>query len=449
MSEPRVRFGPKLREELRAQRERVGNGNGNGAAVGRRVVLTPASAITPERTRWAWAGRIPLGAVTLVAGRQGLGKSTLIASLAADLSRGQLDGELAGEPCGVMLVSYEDHPRSTTVPRLMAAGADLERVLVLTAEEDGRPDLVSVPGDLERIASAAVDSGARLLAIDPLVAALGGGIDAHRDQDVRRALAPLAQLAEEADLAVLAAIHLRKGGASEALDRVSGSIAFTAAARSVLAFGRTAEDDEDPGRVLAAAKSNLGPLAASLAYRIEGRELHANGDERISTSRAVLIGECEASAAELLSPPPPEPRTDTDAAAEWIEDELADGEWHPSRELREAAKAAGHTDRTVQRASKRLGVAVDRRGYPARTHWRLTVAPTPAGATDDGAAGATDVTRTVEPYPAPADPQSRQHAAPGATDAAEAERLPLATPAQEDEHRDLHPVVDLDRGGRP
>ncbi|SEH10161.1 AAA family ATPase [Thermoleophilum album] len=356
---------------------------GDGGENNRRVLLTPASAITPERTRWAWAGRVPLGAVTILAGRQGFGKSTLIAGLSADLSRGRLEGDLAGEPARVVLLSYENHPRSTIVPRLMAAGADLDRVLILEAEQDGRPDLVSVPGDLERIAEATNGHGARLLVIDPLVAALGGGIDAHRDQDVRRALAPLAQLAEQADLAVLATIHLRKGGAADALDRVSGSIAFTAAARSVLAFGRAPNDEDGPSRVLAHAKCNVGPLSPSLAYKVEGCEVRADGGEVIPTSRVVLVGECETSAAELLSAPTVEPRTEIEAAAEWLADELGDGEWHPTAEIRQAAKAADIAWRTVGRARERLDVETARFAPPGSSravgHWRLPAVPSAPG----------------------------------------------------------------------
>ncbi len=404
---------PALEEALRITARRA-NGDGGGNEPGRRLILTPYSEIEPENTRWAWKGLVPLGAVTLLAGRQGLGKSTLLASLAADLSQGRLPGDLRGEAVTVLTASYED-AAPQVASRLLAAGADSERVVELDMRQDGHPDLLSLPADLDLIADAAQEHGARVLMVDPLMAALPGRVDSHRDQDVRRALAPLGQLAEDADLAVLAVLHLRKGAAVEALDRVSGSVAFTAAARSVLAFGRAAEEGEGPGRVLAHAKSNLGPLAPSLAYRVEPATVQHHGLD-ISTVRLVLDGECDVRAGELLSPPVAEDRIEVEVAAEWLADELANGEWQESREIKAGAKVAGIKERTLQRAMQRLGVEDDREGFPAISKWRLAVAPGRAGATRSGATGATGDFGSTESKAERSGSQSRQEALYGATE---------------------------------
>lgn len=407
-----------LAEARRLLGDEPGARNGRPPAEqNRRILATRASVVRPRPIQWLWRDRVPLGAVTLLTGRQGLGKSTLLAGCAADLSRGRLEGEAAD----VLLVSYEDHAETTIAPRLLAAGADLGRVHLLGASENGTPDLVSLPDDLELIAEHAQRIGARLLVIDPLVAALPAKIDAHRDQDVRRALVPLAQLAEAADLAIIAAIHLRKGGAAEALDRVSGSIAFTAAARSVLAFGADPADDEGPSRILAHAKSNVGRLARSLAFRLEGATVEAAG-EHIETSRLVLMGECDTQARDVLSPSPPPDLTDTDLAADWLADELADGEWHPSREVKARAKQADHTERTLHRARVRLGIEDRREGFPAVSEWRLPVVPPLAGTGGATVGGTTDETRINSRDSTPATPQLCQVADPGTTEAEEAER---------------------------
>lgn len=353
---------------------------------GRRLVATRASAVSPRSVAFAWEGRIPLGAVTLLSGRQGLGKSTLSCSLAADLTLGKLPGDLHGTPVDVAIVSYEDHAETTIVPRLIAAGADRHRIHLLEVNDEGIADLVSLPTDLTRIADYVKALAVRALIIDPLVAGLDRQVDAHRDQDVRGVVAPMAQLAEQADLAILATIHLRKGGSAEALDRVSGSIGFTAAARSVLAFGADSEDEDGVGRILAHAKSNVGPLAPSLAYRVEG----ASVDESISTSKLVLLGESEVEAHDLLSPAAPIDRTDTELAAEWLSDELADGEWHPSRTVKDRAN---QPERTVQRAAKLLGVEIEKQGFPATTHWRLADAPASVAPLENHEPGATIETR--------------------------------------------------------
>jgi len=209
------------RGELRGVLERMAEEEEPVKPPGRRLVARAASTIEPEATRWLWGGRVQLGGVTLLAGRQGLGKSTLACELAAQLSRGKLDGDLDGA-AGALIVSYEDHAERTIAPRLAVAGADLGRVHLLAAEHDGLPDLVSLPGDLDAIGTAAREHGARLLVVDPLVASLASGeVNAHRDQDVRRAMAPLAKLAEEADLAVVCTIHFNKAAGSDALARVS------------------------------------------------------------------------------------------------------------------------------------------------------------------------------------------------------------------------------------
>ena len=239
-----------------------GDSRSTAPGVSTRVVgFALASSIRCERVRWLWRGRVPLGAVTVIAGQQGLGKSTTTIELAARLTRGELPGDLAGRPSSVLLVTLEDHLSSVVKPRLLAAGADVDRVPIVTVKVDGLDDLVTLPDDISAIEERVREHDARLLIVDPIVAALSGNIDAYRDHEVRRAFAPLAQLAERCDLAVVAVMHLTKAQTGDLLGRVSGSVAFTAAARSVLAFAR---DPDDPGgdtgdnRVIVHVKSNWG-----------------------------------------------------------------------------------------------------------------------------------------------------------------------------------------------
>lgn len=413
---------PDLPTPTLAAVERMLFGGAEVLPAGRQMLPRPLSTVEPARTRWLYEGRIPSGALTILAGRQGLGKSTLLAKLAADLSRGELPGDRYGEKSTVLVVTFEDDIAATATPRHIAAGADMDCVVALELIEDGKPDLVSVPGDLDLIEKTAREYQAAAIFIDPLMAALPGSIDSHRDQDVRRTLAPLAQLAAEADLAIVAVLHLRKGAATEALDRVSGSVAFTAAARSVLAFGRAEDEDEDAnGRILAHAKSNLGPLAPSLAFHIEPATVDHMG-EAIPTSRLILDGETDLEAGQLLSPIA-EDRTEVDVASEWLRDRLADGEWHPTANVQAAAKAEEIAKRTLQRAAKRIGVEMDRRapeGIRGRGsavgHWRLS----DSRATAPGAAIAPSGWRdkdlgSREPDTALEDPLSRQGAYIGAT----------------------------------
>jgi len=410
------------------------NANGNGRPRSRNgdrtVTAERFSAIAAERTRWLWDQRIPLGTGVLLVGREKLGKSTLTVELAAQVSRGLLDGDLAGQPAATLIVTYEDSAARTIKPRLMAAGADLERVHLVRVQRGDAPDLVSLPADVESIGALAAETGARLIVIDPLSASLGSDVDGHRDQDIRRALAPLVALAERADLAVLALAHLNKAQGGDALSRVLGSRGLTAAVRSVLTFGRPPDADEDSReRVLAHPASNLAPEAPSLAYRHEGRQVRADDGEIIDTNRLVLTGECDTRADELIDTRSNDERTDTDSAADWLADELADGQWHESRDVKARAKADGHSERTIERARARVGAERDRRGFPSVAVWRLPVPPTPSGGTGGTEAGGTERTRIPEPIsgdPAHSPATTRGR---GGTEA----EPPLATAAEEAE----------------
>jgi hypothetical protein len=202
-------------------------------------------------------------------------------------------------------------------------------------------------------------------------------------------------------------------------DRVSGSVAFTAAARSVLAFGPAdGDEDEDRGhRILAHAKSNLGPPAPSLAYRIEPATVR-HGDLVIPASRLVCEGESMIDAGELLTPPVSEDRTEVEIAAEWLGDHLGDGAWRPSGGIREAANAAGIASRTLQRARSLAGVEAKRDGFPSLGYWRRPSDANKDGATAGGATGAAAHSGVAKPDAADAadaESQSRQGARSGGT----------------------------------
>ena len=255
--------------------------NGSGALLERRrVVLTLASALTPKRLRWLWRLRLPLPGLSLGAGEPGLGKSILTVGLASDVTRGRLDGDLRGQPRDVLVATAEDNFDSVVWGRLVAAGADMDRVHRVHVEDHDGEELLTLPDDVAEIEARCEELAARgrpvaLVVVDPVTAFIGGGVDTHRDAAVRRVLAPLAGLAERQGLAVLGVAHLNKDRAAKLLARVGGSVAFGAAPRSVLAFARHPDDsDGEQGieRVIVHAKSNYGRYAPSLAARIESRD---------------------------------------------------------------------------------------------------------------------------------------------------------------------------------
>src|SRR5690625_949209 len=100
----------------------------------RRAIATPASAIKTRAQQWFWRERIPTGTITAFAGRGGEGKSSFAFHIATEVSKGTLPGHLEGRPRNVLIWSGEDEWSTVVIPRLMAAGADLERVHKLGIE---------------------------------------------------------------------------------------------------------------------------------------------------------------------------------------------------------------------------------------------------------------------------------------------------------------------------
>jgi archaellum biogenesis ATPase FlaH len=321
------------------------------------VNLTPASAIHPEPVTWAWNQRIPLGAVTVLAGDPGLGKSTLTMALAAQLSRGDLPGDLRGTPVTVALATVEDAVAHVVVPRLHAAGADMDRVHIITVQHDGNSGGLTLPSDLPALKAQLETAKARVVIVDPLVAHLPSHVNSRSDQDVRRVLAPLAQLAEQLDAAVIAVMHLNKNILdTRPLTRIGGSIGFVGAARSVLLLGPDPDDREGPMRVLAHEKSNYGAKAPALRLRVEGRTVTADAGAAITTQGIVWCGEALGlSAADLLVQESPEERTALGRAKEAILELLAHGPVL-AKTVEEELTRQGIKPRTWKRAKSALVV---------------------------------------------------------------------------------------------
>ena len=326
------------------------------------------------------------------------------------------------------MATLEDPAASVAVPRLIAAGADLERVHFLQLAGDEKEPM-AIPDDLAAIAAAVERVDARLLVVDPLVATLPEKVNGHRDQHVRRALAPLGDMAERLGLAALVVIHFNKAQGSDALLRVGGSIAFVAAARSVLAFGY---DPEEPGgeqgarRVLAHPKSNFGRKQRAMRYEVLGEELDRNG-ETLSTSRLAFVEECDVTAGEFFASRDPDERSKEDEARDWLIGQLGDGDWHLSAGVKEEGERRKHRPRTLQRALQKMAeegeAEVRKEGFPPRSYWRLSVRAKPVGANVGGANVESPSIAVVERNAEPGCLHSRQSTLLGANEGKE----PLAT----------------------
>jgi hypothetical protein len=339
----------------------------------RRLLATPAAKIQREQVEWLEPGRVPIGLVTVLAGVGGLGKSQWTCLLAARLSRGEL-----GDPGVTLIATAEDSPSTTVVPRLEALEANLELVQFLTIKTNaGDEDGVAIPDDLPALQDMVEANSVRLLVIDPLVAHLPSQIDSHRDQAVRRALAPLYRLAAETRCAVVAVLHLNKAQGLAPLARLGGSIAFGNAARSVLLLDRDPDDESGSQRVLAHIKCNVGPHAPSLLYKVAPIMLEAKGTApMMTTSRLELLGETEHDGQSILGSE--EERTALEEAVDFLRDYLADGAHHPAKDIyREAAKLR-IADRTLKRARQKIGAKTEKTGFGVGWEWWLPTSLAPS-----------------------------------------------------------------------
>ena len=333
-------------------------------------VLVRLSDVTPEKVRWLWPDRIALGKVALLAGDPGLGKSFVSLDIAARVTRALPwpDGcENPVPPGGVVLLSAEDDPADTIRPRLDASGADVSRVNVLTAIEGADDEGqyrrgVDLTRDLRYVDQAIEETAdCRLVIIDPISAYLGR-TDSHKNADIRGVLAPLAELASRHGVAVLAVTHLSKGE-GPAIYRSIGSIAFVAAARTAWAI---AADHSDPARRLfLPIKNNLASSPPGMAYRIDTRPAVEWEADPVTVTADEAIGrEADDGTKSALG-----------EAVDWLSHSLANGR-RPAKEVKDEAKEAGISLRTLDRAKAKLGVIAGPDGFGGRWMWRLPDAPT-------------------------------------------------------------------------
>jgi hypothetical protein len=349
------------------------------------IVLTPASAIRPVAVRWLWEGRLPLGMLTLLVGAPAQGKSTITIELSAQTSRGQLAGDLYGTPVPVAIATAEDVLDAVLRPRLDAAGADLDRVHLISAERDGETGLLTLPEDVPALETRCRAVGIRLLVVDPIVAHIPATADSHRDQHVRRVLGPLARLAETADLAVLGVMHLNKRqDAAEVLALINGSVAFGAAPRSVLFAGAEPGGTDTGQRMLAHGKCNVGVLAPTLRFGIETRWV-AGAAGPIKTSGIVWRGEAAAiSALDLVRPAQDDDEQTALAEAMDVVREIVGQGPVPVKDARSRLRDAGVAERTADRARARLGIKARPDGFQGAWRWHPLTSPvSPAPPRDD------------------------------------------------------------------
>ena len=295
------------------------------------VELTPVE--------WLWKPYLPFGKLSVLQGNPGEGKTYFAMHLAAACTNGKLLPNMERmEPFNVLYQTAEDGLGDTVKPRLIEAGADLDRVLVIDDSE------VQLTLSDERIEKAIIENNARLVIIDPIQAYLGADVDMNRANEVRPIFMRLGQVAQRTGCAILLIGHLNKAAGMQSLQRGLGSIDIAAAVRSVMFIGKLKHDPTM--RILTHEKSSLAPPGASLAFSL--------GDE----GGFRWVGEYDITADEMLSGIEPQRETKTQQAKDLICTLLAGGKQVLSEDIDNAALERGIPGRTVRDAKRELGDAL-------------------------------------------------------------------------------------------
>ena len=295
------------------------------------VELTPVD--------WLWKPYLPFGKLSVLQGNPGEGKTYFAMHLAAACTNGKLLPNMERlEPFNVIYQTAEDGLGDTVKPRLIEAGADLDRVLVIDDSD------VQLTLSDERIEKAIIENNARLVIIDPIQAYLGADVDMNRANEVRPIFMRLGQVAQRTGCAILLIGHLNKAAGMQSLQRGLGSIDIAAAVRSVMFIGKLKHDPTM--RILTHEKSSLAPPGASLAFSL--------GDE----GGFRWVGEYDITADEMLSGIEPQRETKTQQAKDLICALLAGGKQVLSEDIDKAALERGIPGRTVRDAKRELGDAL-------------------------------------------------------------------------------------------
>jgi len=316
-----------------------------------------------EQIEWLLYPFIPFGKVTIIQGDPGEGKTTMVLQIIAKLTRGEpillnkksqkeaqqdseenlkqevLSQDKPIQPVNVIYQTAEDGLGDTIKPRLLAAGADCSRVLVI---DDREQPLTMLDVRLEE---AIMQTKARMVVLDPIQGFLGTDVDMHRANEIRPLMKRMAVLAEKYHCAIILIGHMNKNSNGKSSYRGLGSIDFQAAARSVLIVGRL--KDEPETRVMCHVKSSLAPEGKSVAFRLD------------KETGFQWIGEYDISADDLLSGDARGQKSRI--AKEFLLDILADGGM-AQKKIEEEASKQGIKKKTLRNAKQELEIDSVKRG---------------------------------------------------------------------------------------
>ena len=299
--------------------------------------------VVSKEVEWLWYPYIPYGKITIVEGDPGEGKTTLVLKLAAALSRGlplPCDDDKEYEPIHIIYQTAEDGIEDTIKPRLEKAGADCSMIRVI----DETDKELSMTDD--RLEQAIIETGARLIILDPIQAYIGATVDMHRANEIRPVLKHLGIIAEKHNCAIILIGHMNKASGSKSTYRGLGSIDIQATARSVLLVARLR--DKPNIRIMAHDKSSLAPAGDAIGF------------EMTEDNGMVCIGPYDITIDELLSGNEGRGKKKLDIAENFIKEYFGSNKVIPSNEIMMEAAKRSIKRNTLLSAKKKLGITSDK-----------------------------------------------------------------------------------------
>ena len=292
--------------------------------------------IEQTSVEWLWFPYIPFGKLTIIQGNPGEGKTYFAMMLTAACTNRKLFPNMEDiEPFNVIYQTAEDGMGDTIKPRLVEAGADLSRVMVIDDSEE------ALTSSDDRIEKAVRQNHVRLVIIDPVQAFIGADVDMNRANEVRPVFRKLGMIAEKTSCAIVLIGHLNKSSGTQSTYRGLGSIDIMAAVRSLIFIGKVRKDPTT--RVVIHEKSSLAPPGETMAFKL--------GDEEGFR----WAGAYEISADELLDGKEGKAtETKLERGAKLIRELLADKKQISIRELDEKAKEQGISGRTMRDVRSRM-----------------------------------------------------------------------------------------------
>lgn len=329
------------------------------------LTIKKASEYKESRIEWLWEKYLTRGKLHILAGQPGTAKTTIALDIAARITNGLSfpDGFQINKAGSVVIWSDEDSIEDVLKPRLIAANANLDKVFFIDSINfgDNKNRAIDPSTDLRQLYNSFPDQSIDLIIFDPITSVIKG--DSNKQVDVRDSLRWVTELAEKKSCAILGITHFTKGTAgSSPVERITGSVAFSALARIALATFVSPNSDR---KVFCIAKSNLGIDRGGFEFIVEQVTISKN----ISASKISWLKELDKSAYQITHDlNRKEDQRLNHSAIDLLQSILETGS-QESNYVKQAMKSQGYSDKQTRTARTNLNIQIENVG--TKTYWSL------------------------------------------------------------------------------